>query len=80
MDLNSWDYHDLDKEMRGANVFELMELFKRERGKYTDKCSELVSNMKNLNEVGRQSIEDECRFLEGAKLKVALRIAETLTK
>ncbi|MEK4025457.1 hypothetical protein [Sporosarcina sp. FSL W7-1283] len=80
MDLNSWDYHELGKEMRYASIFKLLELFKREDEKYNSKCVEFVDITKNLNKEDRQAIEDECQFYEGSKLKIALKIAETLTK
>ena len=80
MNLNSWDYHEIGKEIKGASMFQLLELFKREDKKYRDKCTELVENIGRLSEEGKVEISKEAEFLEGCKLIVALRIAEKLTK
>lgn len=80
MNLNSWDYYDLEKEMQGASVGRLLELYKRENKSFSDKCFEMVNIQSNLNEEGKRSYEKECEFLNGARLKVALKIADELTK
>ncbi len=80
MNLNSWDYHEIGKEVNRANMFQLLELFKREDKKYTDKCTELVKNLGKLNEEGKAEIEKEAEFIEGCKITIALKIAERLTK
>lgn len=80
MNLNSWDYYDLEKEMQAASLFELLEMFKREDKKYSNKCGEYVTIMNKLNEEGKKEIEKKCEFLQGATIKIALRIAERLTK
>lgn len=80
MNLNSWDFYDLEQEMRDANVSDLLELYKREEKKYSEKCVEYVNSSSRLNDEKKQLIEKECNFLAGCKAKIALRIADTLTK
>ncbi|MNP56668.1 hypothetical protein D3C76_1514130 [compost metagenome] len=74
---NGWEHYDLEKEMGGANIALLLELFKRENKKYIDKCIELVAG--NLTEDERNKIIDHCTLLDEARVKVSLRIAEILT-
>lgn len=80
MNLNSWDFYDLGKEMRDVNVSELLELYKREEKKYSDKCAEYVRSLSKLTDEGKKEFEKECEFLQGCKITVALKIADTLTK
>jgi hypothetical protein len=80
VNLNSWDYYDLETEMAGATLGKLQELFKREDKKYSDKCGEFFQNMSKLTEEGQAKLLKECEHFEGARLKVALAIAEALTK
>jgi len=80
MNLNSWDYDELDKEMRKATPFQLLQLYKRENKKYTEKCVEYANRIGTLTPEGITVLEKECEFLNGARIKVALKIAEELTK
>lgn len=80
MNINSWDYYDLEKEMQGATVGKLLELYKREDKNYSDKCSEYFNYMSKLSEEDKQKLIKECEFFEGSRMKVALSIAENLTK
>lgn len=76
---NGWEHYDIEKEMAVANIAQLLELFKRENKKYMKKCAELVNNFGNLTDEGRAKMESECNFLDEARVKVSLRIAEVLT-
>lgn len=80
MHLNSWDYYDLEKEMQDASVGKLLDLYKRENKKYSDKCAEYFKFMSKLSEDDKKALEKECEFFEGARMKLALQIAEHLTK
>lgn len=80
MNLNSWDYHEIGKEINNASMSQLLEMFKREDKKYNDKCTEFADNLSKLNEDGKAEFMKECEFLQGCKITVALEIAERLTK
>ncbi|WP_226035660.1 hypothetical protein [Aquibacillus saliphilus] len=80
MDLYNADYYDLEDEMTGTNVAGLIKLYKREDRKFSDKCLEMVDNLSKLNEEGKKSFEKECEFLNGGRVKIALKLADLLTK
>lgn len=80
MNLNSWDYYDLEQEMSGVSMSKLLELYKREEVKYSNKCSEFLDSFSKFTEEGKKDFEKECEFLLGCKMKIALRIADMLTK
>ncbi|MDY7043640.1 hypothetical protein RVS70_05415 [Virgibacillus sp. M23] len=80
MDIYGWDYYELEKEISRATTFELLELYKREKKKRIDKCLVYYNNKSNMTKDEESLLEKECEFHEGAKIKVALKIAETLTK
>ena len=79
MNLNGWEYYELEKEMGNSNFAQLLELFKRESKKYLDGCNEYVKNLSNLNKEGKEKLESELNFIAGGKLKIGLRIAEIMT-
>ena len=79
MNLGGWDYYDLQKEIQKCNMFELLLLYRREKKKFQEKCVELINNGESLNDLGKEKIEKECKFLEGSEMKIALEIADRMT-
>lgn len=80
MNLHGWEFQELEKEMREASVSELLEMFKQKSKLYSEKCSEYFIHAHNLEEVDKEELEKECVFYDKSRLKLALRIAENLTK
>lgn len=80
MNLNSWDYHELSKEVVNSSIAQLLEIYKREEQKYSEKCKHYFDMQGSLTEEGRKEIVKQCEFLEGGKFLVALEIADRLTK
>lgn len=80
--MNSNEQHNfkLDDELQEATMFELLELYKREGLKYKELCLKYVENREYLTEKGIQNIKEMCKFHENSKTKIALRIADDLTK
>lgn len=72
-----WEHYELEKEIYNSNMAQLLELFKRESGKYTEKCIEYVKA--KLTPEGKKEVEEECYLLSEGREKIAMRIAEMLT-
>lgn len=79
MKKTGWEHHELEKEMANSNLAQLLELFKRESEKYTNKCVNLVENSSKLTEEGKKELENEASLLQEGKEKLAMEIAEMLT-
>lgn len=80
MNLNGWEHHDLEVEMRDRPLFVLLEIFKREDTKFNKRCEELLVLYNSMTEEGRKAKEQECHLQDEARCKVALKIANMLTK
>jgi hypothetical protein len=80
MKRTGWEHYELEKEMSKTNIAGMLELFKREDNKFSAKCAELVQSFSKLTDEGKNEIENECKLLDEARQKIALRIAESLTK
>lgn len=79
MERNGWEHYELEKEIAKSNMAQLLELFKRESDKYTQKCIEFAKSLSKLTDEGRKEIEDEARLLHEGMQKISLVIAEVLT-
>lgn len=79
MALNGWEHHDLEKEIVNSNMAQLLELFKRESEKFSQECVKFVELKGKMTEEQVEKIEEKCKFLEEARMKIALVIAERLT-
>jgi hypothetical protein len=78
--IHGWEYYELGQEMRGAGIAKLLAIYSRESQKYSDKCLEYVDLDNKLNAEAKERIKEHCEFLDGAKMLLALRIADMLTK
>lgn len=79
---NEWEYHEFEKELENANTEKLLEMFKRENDNFTAKCTEFATYLNNCTEEVKskfEKVESECDFLDDIRIKIALRIAESLT-
>lgn len=72
-----WEHHDLEKEIGQANVSELLEIYKREYKKASDKAIESIDGRLTLE--GKEEIKKEFDLLNEGCEKVAVRIAKVLT-
>ena len=75
-----WEHHELGLEMREANLADLMTLYKREDEKYLELCNEFVRNLTKFTEEGKKEFEAQCELQREAATKVAVAIADMLTK
>lgn len=72
-----WEHDDLEKEISKANVSELLEIYKREHKKTTDKAVESIKS--RLTPEGKAEVEEEFKLLSEGCEKVATHIAKVLT-
>jgi DNA-directed RNA polymerase subunit F len=79
MNRTGWEHHELEKEISNSTIAQLLELFKRESEKYTNKCVEFANSLGRLTESGKKQIEEEALLLSEGREKVALHIVEILT-
>lgn len=79
MAINGWEHYDLETEIANSNMAQLLELFKREEEKYHQECIKYVDLLGKLTDEGKKQVKEQCEFLEEAKMKVALEIAERMT-
>ncbi len=79
MKRTGWEHHELGKEMVNSNLAQLLELFKRENEKYTNKCIEYTRNISKLTEEEKVQFEKEAMLLNEGREKIAVEIAEMLT-
>lgn len=79
MERTGWEHHELEKEMSNSNFAQLLEIFKRESEKYTNKCVEYTFNLSKLTAEGKKEMENEAKLLQEGRQKVAMEIAEILT-
>jgi len=77
---NGWEHYDLEKEISGSNMAQLLELFKRENEKYLGMCVKYVDLLDELTEEAKEKTREQCEFLLASKTKVALEIAERMTE
>lgn len=77
MNMNSWEFEDLAMELATASVMELMSIYTREDNKYSEACTKLFHEK---DERKREILTKECEKLELGRTKVALKLAEKLTK
>lgn len=80
MERTGWEHYELEKEMANSNMAQLLELFKREDEKCIVKAMEYVDLKNNLTDEGRKAMEEEFKLLREGKEKVAVSIAEKLTR
>lgn len=79
MSMHGWEHYDLGKEIARSNMAMLLELFKREHERYTNKCVEYVNSQGKLTEEGKKELEKECDLINEGCLKISFEIAERLT-
>ncbi|MCM3109876.1 hypothetical protein [Lederbergia lenta] len=79
MERTGWEHYELEKEISKSNTAQLLMIFKRESETYRNKCIEYVDFAGKLTEEGKKELEEECRFLNEGRRKIALTIAEILT-
>ncbi|UGO47720.1 hypothetical protein MCCARTNEY_146 [Bacillus phage vB_BanH_McCartney] len=75
-----WENYDLETEMSKCNTAQLLMLFKREDDKYSAECGKFVQLHAHLTETGKAEMEAKCKSLDEGRQRIALRIAELLTK
>ncbi|MBP1308966.1 hypothetical protein JOD82_001986 [Paenibacillus sp. 1182] len=80
MSIHGWEHYELDKEMADANVAKLLEIYIREDQNYINKCCEHLDMSSLLSEEGKKKVMEQCQHYEEAKIKIALEIADRLTK
>lgn len=80
MERTGWEHYELEKEMANSNMAQLLEIFKREDEKCIVKAMEYVDLKNNLTDEGRKAMEEEFKLLREGKEKVAVSIAEKLTR
>ncbi|MEK3987671.1 hypothetical protein MHB77_30520 [Paenibacillus sp. FSL K6-3166] len=79
MSINGWEHYDLEKEIGNSNMAQLLELFKRESEKFSQECVKYVDSNGKLTMDERKKVEEKCTFLNEARMKVALEVAERMT-
>jgi len=72
--------YDLETVMSKCNTAQLLMLFKQEDEKYSEECGKFVQLHAHLTETGKAEMEAKCKSLDKGRQKIALRIAELLTK
>lgn len=77
MNLNSWDYYDLEQEMIGKNLYELQQIYIEQHKIYNQECSALMKVLSVEEEKEKQM--KICEFHDGCMIKIALRITNMLT-
>lgn len=80
MERTGWEHYDLEKEMRGASVAKLLGMYKREKQKALDTCSEFLKLTGSLTDKGAKEFDDKCQLLVEGYKKIAERIADKLTE
>jgi DNA-directed RNA polymerase subunit F len=79
MNRTGWEHYELEKEVFNSNLAQLLELFKRESEKYTNKCVDYTKSIGKLTEDGKKELEEEAILINEGREKIALHIAEILT-
>lgn len=80
MAINGWEHYDLEQELHKSSPVQVLAIYKRETEKYNNKCTELVSRFNKVTEKEQSELEAECHHLNEARCKVALKLADMLTK
>jgi hypothetical protein len=71
-----WEHYELEKELSNANVFEILEIYKREHIKASDKAIESIKS--RLTPEGKEEVEKEFNLLDEGCQKIATHLAKIL--